>query len=475
MLTLTPGSESLEDNTAPSNRDNTVVINIQHLSKMYRIYDRPQDRLKQMLARGRRQYGREFYALRDVSFEVHKGETVGIIGRNGSGKSTLLQIISGTLAPTSGQVDVQGRVAALLELGSGFNPEFTGRENVFLNGAILGFSHEQIEQRFDEIAAFADIGAFIEQPVKLYSSGMLVRLAFAVQACVEPDILIVDEALAVGDVFFQQKCYRRIEELRTQGTTVLLVSHNLSDIRQLCERALFLNNGQIVYQGQAADTVAQYMLQEQTERVSLATEDRSNNQAPSEELPDQVILPAEAAFFDISRVKQVSNGWARCTQVAIVNTTNQPCRLFEQGETARFIYEFELQHNIEVPVGGLDIENDKGIIVHGKNTLQYTYSVPHSVQEFERIRFQQDVELNIATGDYTFEVGVGTISYADYLHRAEYPSSDLYARVARLCHLHAVGHFTVTRRTNAEPVQLLHWGLVDLPGRGKCQRVQKVD
>src|SRR5829696_2572400 len=188
-----------------------VAISVRGAGKMHRIYDRPQDRLKQMLWRGRRQYGREFWALRDVSFELRRGEMMGIIGRNGSGKSTLLQIIAGTLTPSEGEVTVNGRVAALLELGSGFNPEFTGRENVFLNGSILGISREEIQQRFDDIAAFADIGGFIEQPVKTYSSGMLVRLAFAVQASIEPDVLIVDEALAGGDVFFRQKCYRRLE------------------------------------------------------------------------------------------------------------------------------------------------------------------------------------------------------------------------------------------------------------------------
>jgi lipopolysaccharide transport system ATP-binding protein len=188
-----------------------IAVSVHNVNKRYLLYDRPQDRLKQSLFwRFGKSYGREFWALRDISFEIRRGEALGIIGRNGAGKSTLLQIIAGTLQPTSGVVHVSGRVAALLELGSGFNLEFTGRENVYLNGAILGFSRGEMEQRFDEIAAFADIGDFMDQPVKLYSSGMFVRLAFAVQACVEPDVLIVDEALAVGDVVFHQKCYARL-------------------------------------------------------------------------------------------------------------------------------------------------------------------------------------------------------------------------------------------------------------------------
>lgn len=449
----------------------TTIIKVRNISKSYHIYERPEDRLKQMLARGRRVYGREFWALRDVSLEVRRGETVGIIGRNGSGKSTLLQIITGTLTPTSGEVTVTGRVAALLELGSGFNPEFTGRENVYLNGAILGFTREQIAQRFNEITAFADIGEFIDQSVKLYSSGMLVRLAFAVQACVEPDVLIVDEALAVGDVFFQQKCYRRIEELRQQGTTVLLVSHNMGDIKQLCERAIFLRNGEVVFSGDAADAVAQYLLQEQHERMPLIGLEEERSEGFEQVSTIHIPLPHRSAFFDISAREQIGNGWASCTRVALVDQRNQPCRVFQQGDVARFIYEFELHHPIEVPIGGLDIENDKGVLVHGKNTLQFDYVVPQMMNAGERIRFQQDVKLDIATGDYTFEIGIGTIRYNDFVHRSKYLSPDLYARVVRMCHIHAVGHFTVTMYSDPPLAQLRHWGLVELAGTGVCERI----
>lgn len=230
---------------------NDTAIEVRNLGKSYNIYKRPQDRLKQsviprlqqLVGRPANRYFREFWALRGVSFEVKKAETVGIIGRNGSGKSTLLQLICGTLSPTTGTVTTQGRIAALLELGSGFNPEFSGRENVYLNGAILGLSKEEIDDRFDAIAAFADIGEFIEQPVKMYSSGMVVRLAFAVQAMVDPDILIVDEALAVGDEKFQRKCFTRLEELKSKGTSILFVSHSGVQIVELCDRALLLERG----------------------------------------------------------------------------------------------------------------------------------------------------------------------------------------------------------------------------------------
>lgn len=223
-----------------------------NLSKLYRLYSNPQDRLKQMaLWRFGRNFGHEFWALKNISFEVERGESIGIIGRNGSGKSTLLQILAGTLAPTSGVVQIYGKVAALLELGSGFNPDFTGRENVYLNGSVLGLSSEEIEARFSEITNFAEIGEFIDQPVKIYSSGMFVRLAFAVQTILPKDILIVDEALAVGDEAFQRKCYAAMERFREDGGTILLVSHSAQTIIRHCSRCLLLSHGELIADGPA--------------------------------------------------------------------------------------------------------------------------------------------------------------------------------------------------------------------------------
>ncbi len=236
----------------------SVVIQARNLGKCYQIYDQPQDRLKQSLWRGKKRFYHEFWALREVSFEVQRGEAVGIIGRNGSGKSTLLQLIAGTLTPTTGSVEVGGRVAALLELGSGFNPEFTGRENIYMNAAILGLSRAETAQRFDEIVAFADIGDFIEQPVKTYSSGMSLRLAFAVAVSVTPDVLIVDEALAVGDEVFQRKCFARIQAIQQAGAAILFVSHSAQAIVELCQGALLLDQGEQLLCGNPKSVVAQY-------------------------------------------------------------------------------------------------------------------------------------------------------------------------------------------------------------------------
>ncbi|PHM09245.1 ABC transporter ATP-binding protein [Nostoc sp. 'Peltigera malacea cyanobiont' DB3992] len=222
-----------------------IAISLKNVSKSYKRYARPVDRLKEILLPGKSQ-AQEFWALRDINLEVYKGETLGIIGQNGSGKSTLLQIIVGTLTPTSGEVSINGRVSALLELGSGFNPEFTGRQNVFFNGQILGLSKQEIQAKYDEIASFADIGDFIDQPVKTYSSGMFVRLAFAIAVSVNPDILIIDEALAVGDIYFQQKCFDRIRSLKQWGTTLLFVSHDSAAVHKLCDRALLMETGALI-------------------------------------------------------------------------------------------------------------------------------------------------------------------------------------------------------------------------------------
>jgi lipopolysaccharide transport system ATP-binding protein len=244
-----------------------IAIKVENLSKCYEIYEQPGDRLKQfVLPRMQQLIGRppshfysEFWALKNVSFDVKKGETVGIVGRNGSGKSTLLQIITGTLAQTTGSVTTNGRIAALLELGSGFNPDFTGRENVYLNGALLGFSKAQIDEKFDAIAAFADIGQFIDQLVKTYSSGMVVRLAFAVQSQVEPDILVVDEAISVGDAKFQAKCFERLRQLKENGTSILLVTHSSEQIVTHCSKAILLNNGVQLETGEPKHVVNRYM------------------------------------------------------------------------------------------------------------------------------------------------------------------------------------------------------------------------
>lgn len=285
-----------------------LAIHVEHVSKAFPVYEKPIHRLAQMLDSRKRKHRwfNRFEALRDIDFSVHRGETLGIIGRNGSGKSTLLQIICGTLQPSAGSVRVEGRVAALLELGAGFNPEFTGRENIFINGTVLGLTRDEVASRFDEIAAFADIGDFINQPVKSYSSGMYVRLAFAVAINVTPDVLVVDEALSVGDEAFQRKCYSRINRIRDDGATVLFVSHSAGTITQLCDRALLLDHGEQISLGTPKFVVARYhkLIYAPPDQ---ALEMREKLKAEIEETADAVVDPDASrkhAEVDFARIQR---------------------------------------------------------------------------------------------------------------------------------------------------------------------------
>jgi lipopolysaccharide transport system ATP-binding protein len=276
--------------------------------------------LKQMLMPGRRQYYREFWALNDVSFEIKKGETVGIIGRNGSGKSTLLQMICGTLNPSSGSVKTNGRIAALLELGSGFNPEFTGCENIYMNAAVLGLSKEETDARFDQIVAFADIGNFIGQPVKTYSSGMMVRLAFSVAIHVEPDILIVDEALSVGDAYFQAKCAKMIQSIISGGSTVLFVSHDTASVKSLCSRALLLESGRSLFFGEVNTAVEKYysalVASQRIERVSEARSD-------TRQLVSMEYIAGVENFQAMANFQRIQNGVADFLNVMLLDEHGQ--------------------------------------------------------------------------------------------------------------------------------------------------------
>jgi len=382
-----------------------IVLHAEQLGKCYQIYDRPQDRLKQSLVpRVRRllgqpapNYYREFWALRDVSFNVRRGETVGIIGRNGSGKSTLLQIICGTLTPTEGAVATNGRVAALLELGAGFNPEFTGRENVYLNGSVLGLSRDQIDERFEAITAFADIGAFVEQPVKTYSSGMYLRLAFAVLAHVDADVLVIDEALAVGDAVFTQKCMRFIRRFQEHGT-LLFVSHDMGSVINLCQSAIWLDNGVVRRSGSSqeiAEAYLQYTLQEAygdaVRLDSVSTPDPSALDKIPTDTGGPVALPPSQSQVDADvRVSFVNNlseasGWktgaAEVLSVQLEKLEPAPSDdlLFLGGEQVRMRIRAIVHQPLARPIIGFLVRDRLAQDLFGENTLPVTDVHPSPV------------------------------------------------------------------------------------------------
>lgn len=449
-----------------------ITVSVRGLGKQYQLFDDPRDRLKHMLLwRFGKTYGRTFWAARDVSFDLHRGEMLAIIGRNGSGKSTLLQMIAGTLMPTAGTIHCAGRVGALLELGSGFNPEYTGIENIKLNASILGISASELKGKIDSIIEFADIGDYIDQPVKFYSSGMFVRLAFAVTTGLDADILLIDEALAVGDVFFRQKCYQRLSEMRARGVSIILVTHSMGDVEQFCERAVLLDHGAELFQGPAPEAVKRYYLVEQDGRIASASIKNEPGIAapkPATKLSNsdegQMFFPVPEAFLDIAHTPQISNGWARCTGVALCDEHGEPCRVFEQGQIASFYYEFELLEDIEIPHGGVEIQNDKGIIVHGKTTLEYGSDLPTNLPKGVFIRFCQKISLEIQLGEYTFGVGFGSLKSNDYENRYILNYSEIDSRLARVCLLPKVGFFTVITKKSKNIFPILHHGIANLPG-----------
>jgi len=413
-----------------------IAVRVSNLSKCYHLYDAPRDRLKQFVAprlqrlagQSPKQYFREFWALRDVSFEVKKGEMVGIIGRNGSGKSTLLQIICGTLTPTSGTVETSGRIAALLELGSGFNPEFTGRENVYMNAAVLGLSKQEVDARFDDIAAFADIGEFIEQPVKIYSSGMYVRLAFSVITHVDADILVVDEALSVGDAVFTQKCMRFIRSLQGRRT-LIFVSHDTSSVQNLCKTGIWLGNGQIQKVGTAkhvAEAYLQYTLQEVYGDIATlsATSPAADPSliaacSPEEEKPAAPVINygSRALVQDNS---SNATGWktgaAELVSVSLEKLEPGPDGVFIGGERVRMIVRARAHEALVNPILGFLVRDRLGQDLFGENTLPFTDVTPRPVKQGQEF-----------TGEFCFTLPM--LPNGQYAVMASVADGDLYNNV----------------------------------------------
>lgn len=395
-----------------------AVIRANNLSKCYQIYDAPRDRLKQFIApRLQRmvgvrpkQYYREFWALKDVSFEIQKGETVGVIGKNGCGKSTLLQILCGTLTPTTGCVEVQGRIAALLELGSGFNPEFTGRDNVYLNGAILGLSREDIDTRIDDILAFADIGDFIDQPVKTYSSGMFVRLAFATQAYVDPDILIVDEALAVGDSYFVHKCMQRFHYMQKRGTTILLVSHDATAIKTLCKRAIWLDHGEISGVGSAGVVVDQYLSAARKQPVyvdfGLSTSSVGDGVSGSESQVGSLQF-GEAGIPHIDR----RMGDQSCSFVGVGLYDKHMCRSTIIANNSTVVLRVTFMNNSlqegDLLIVGYSLRNNRGIDIASNNSeIEKVFVRSPEPGGFRTVRMCIAIP-ELHPGSYSFSISLG--------------------------------------------------------------------
>ena len=413
-----------------------IAIEVENLSKCFHIYDTPRDRLMQMVLRGRRKYYKEFWALRDASFTVGRGETVGIVGRNGSGKSTLLQLICGTLNPTGGAIRTSGRIAALLELGSGFNPEFSGRENVYMNAAVLGLSRSETEARFADIEAFAEIGGFIDQPVKTYSSGMMIRLAFAVAINVDAQILIIDEALAVGDELFQRKCYGRIEALKQAGATILFVSHSGGAIIEFCDRAILLDAGEQLVIGRPKDIVGKYqrlIYAPAEKRLIIRDEIRAGQQVEQQaeavlnvsstsETIEQRLAAHDKEYFDPhlkpqSTIEYESSG-ARIETPAIFTVAGEPANCLIRGRSYIYRYRVRFEGWATNVRFGMMIKTTSGYELGGAASRAAGEGIANvkSGQVIE-VEFRFDCMLN--EGTYFLNAGVtGMVgSEESFLHR----------------------------------------------------------
>ena len=381
--------------------DKNLAISVQGVSKIYKLYDKPIDRLKEAVSLTHKSYHRDFFALSDISFDVKKGETVGIIGTNGSGKSTILKIITGVLSPTTGAAEVSGNISALLELGAGFNSEYTGLENIYMNGTMMGFSREEMQRRMDDILRFADIGDFVNQPVKTYSSGMFVRLAFALAINVDPEILIVDEALSVGDVFFQAKCYRRMEEMMKNGTTILMVSHDMGSIIKYCDKVVLLNRGHFVAQGEAGKMVDLYkkILANQTDELA---------EALIEQKKEALGLPVGEVHTDKSmkermnlnpEVQEYGDGRASFEDFGTLDARGNVTNLLLKGEMFTIRERIRFHAPIEMPIFTYTLRDKKGTDITGTNTMFEGADIkPVKDGDVYTVSFRQ--KMNLQGGEY---------------------------------------------------------------------------
>ena len=377
------------------------AIEVKDVTKVYRLYDKPIDRLKESLSLTHKSYHKDFYALNSLSFTVEKGQTVGIIGTNGSGKSTILKIITGVLTPTTGTVFVDGKISALLELGAGFNMDYTGIENIYMNGTMMGYTKKEMDEKLQEILDFADIGDFVYQPVKTYSSGMFVRLAFALAINVEPEILIVDEALSVGDVFFQAKCYHKFEEFKKQGKTILFVSHDLSAISKYCDRAVLLNQGVKLGEGSPREMIDIYK-QVLVGQYELPSGDKKANLAADED-----IRKAAAEKLDGKNPQALEYGTKEAEIVEYYMTDGAGLRTSAilKGDPFTLHMKVRVHKDLQAPIFALSIKNIKGVEITGTNTMvEKSFLESVKAGEVLEITFTQKVRLQ--GGEYLLSLGV---------------------------------------------------------------------
>lgn len=384
-----------------------IAISVKNLTKIYKLYDKPIDRLKETLSITKKKYHREHYALRDISFDVKKGESVGIIGTNGSGKSTILKIITGVLNQTSGELKVKGKISALLELGAGFNLEYTGMENIYLNGTMMGYTKEEIEKKLDNIINFADIGEFINQPVKTYSSGMFVRLAFAVAINIDPEILIVDEALSVGDVFFQAKCYKKFQEFRDMGKTIIFVSHDLKSVSKYCDKVILLNKGIFIEEGNPKKVIDTY------KKILVNQFDKEiKNEKEKEKNVESKVLWKSKMNLNSNKL-EYGNKDAEIIDFGILDENNILTNTVNKNESFRIKMKVRFNKKIQEPIFAFTIKDIKGNEITGTNTMiEEVYFKNPERNDVVEVEFEQI--MNLQGGEYLLSLGCTGFKDGDF-------------------------------------------------------------
>lgn len=377
--------------------EKNLAISVQDVTKIYRLYDKPIDRLLEAMSITKKTYHKKFFALDKINFEIEKGTTVGIIGTNGSGKSTILKIITGVLNPSSGNVEVEGNISALLELGAGFNMDYTGIENIYMNGTMMGFGREEMEKKLPEILEFADIGDFVHQPVKTYSSGMFVRLAFALAINVEPEILIVDEALSVGDVFFQAKCYKKMDEIRQKGTTILMVTHDMGSVIKYCDKVILLNKGSFVAEGKAGEIVDLY-------KKILANRFEIEEEAKDDKLPVEAKAANTGKLMKESlsinpNVTEYGDKRAEIYDLGLIDSKGEISNLLIKGEEFTIRERIRFFADIKQPIFTYTIKDKKGTELSGTNTMFELTDIEevHAGDSYD-VEFRQ--KMNLQGGEY---------------------------------------------------------------------------
>lgn len=447
-----------------------IVLKVENLSKTFKIYSSSAGRVKEWLTFGRRSYHKNFVALQDISFEVPKGGFLGIIGPNGAGKSTLLKIITGVLEPTSGTYKISGKVLSLLELSGGMDADLSGRENIIRSAQLLGFPEGYVEGRMEQIAEFAELGDFFEQPLGVYSSGMRIRLAFSMFAFLECDVLILDEVLAVGDIFFRQKCYARLEELIKQNTAIILVTHSTGTVRQYCDDVIVLDKGKIIFHGASSEAIQKYFEIKKDQGIKINVSDTyveedyvSIKVTQVETTASSPVWPPDSIFSKTPLPQNSENNLATLIQLSTCDERGNPRQVFGQGETVYFYYAYQLKENMGVPVARINLLTAKNLIVHSKNSLQLNARHPEKVGKGDIIRYQQLIKLDVAPGSYIFNLNLSTLHPIDFERLEAYSAPELKEKLMPVIGIRPAGAIEVIPQAQNKAVGL-HGGMCNLDG-----------